>query len=106
MAVFTSNIDVHTETFAANRKEMLALVDGIHRLKDRASPRLPPMVFPLTWRGPGATMLMGDSSGFIHPSSMRKVFPVMQRARYRWLMLTVTASMNSALRAGVAGSMY
>ena len=37
MAVFTSQISPQSEDFAANRAEMLALVDELHRLKDRAS---------------------------------------------------------------------
>lgn len=35
MPAFTSRIDTNAETFAENRREMLALVDRLHALKDR-----------------------------------------------------------------------
>ena len=36
MAVFFSRIVTSSDSFATNRKEMLALADDLHALKDRA----------------------------------------------------------------------
>ena len=36
MPVFQSRLDIHTEEFAANRREMMALIDELGTLEQRA----------------------------------------------------------------------